>query len=437
MHDATSTTHRRVAVMVPTGRVDLVVPAELTVADLVPVVLELGRVAADTSGHGWHLGRVGRPALDPERSLPAAGVRDGDLLDLRPSTLSGVAPVFDEITDAAAAVAADSIHARRSFARPSALATAALLLALSVVQAWTGGSAASSAAVAVVLLVAACRVARRMRDHPVAVVLGSAAVGFSAAAVAVWAPGPDVATAVAATVAGVALVATRLVAAGRPVFVALAGTGLMVSAGRAASQLLSWSSTEAAAIAVVVAVAVLPLVPRVASRATGLRRAAWSGRAGVSGDGLPAVMASARRAVDTVAGLYAAVSVLGCGAGTVLTGAGGLAVVLGVVVPLVFLLRTRSVAVPTQAAALGLPAVLSLLVGGALIVRQLSVSPGVMTVGGVIVACMLLAVGRHEAGHHRPPSWGRVPRFVEGVSVLSVVPLAVAVVDGYRAVRHW
>jgi hypothetical protein len=186
-----------------------------------------------------------------------------------------------------------------------------------------------------------------------------------------------------------------------------------------------------------VGLAVLPSVPRVAARLAGLRRPGWSRPAGVAGGELAVVMAAARRAVDTVAGLYAAVSVAMSGAAVVLAGGGGPGVALAVAVAVALLTRSRTVDVPAQAAALGVPAAAASLTAGALWLRDATVAPEVGMLGAVALAGAALTAARVASAVHRPPMWDRGLRLVEAVSVLAVIPLAVAVADGYRFVRQW
>ena len=101
----------RVTVLAPRVRVDVALPSDVAIADLMPNLFDLTRVAAGDGGAahgGWCLSRVGEPELDPARSLAALEVLDGELLHLRPRQDSLPAPIYDEIVDAIAAAAAES-----------------------------------------------------------------------------------------------------------------------------------------------------------------------------------------------------------------------------------------------------------------------------------------------------------------------------------------
>jgi WXG100 protein secretion system (Wss), protein YukD len=80
----------------PAGRLDLAVPAEAPVADLLAPVAEALGVTCHGKGHGgWTLGLLGGDLLPAGESLVASGVRDGDVLVLgatAPAVASPVAP---------------------------------------------------------------------------------------------------------------------------------------------------------------------------------------------------------------------------------------------------------------------------------------------------------------------------------------------------------
>ena len=80
---ATGTTvFSRVTVVAPKTRIDLALPADVSVADLLPMLLEKAFEATPDGGArhgGWCLARLGDAPLDPNRTLDSLGVVDGDL----------------------------------------------------------------------------------------------------------------------------------------------------------------------------------------------------------------------------------------------------------------------------------------------------------------------------------------------------------------------
>src|SRR5947209_6182811 len=96
----------RLTVLSPRHRVDVALPADVPVAELVPMVLEL--VGEPEHGRAvlpmpWRLsGVVGGP-LPAAATLDELGVLDGELLRLGPAAPVPAAPVFDDPVDALAA----------------------------------------------------------------------------------------------------------------------------------------------------------------------------------------------------------------------------------------------------------------------------------------------------------------------------------------------
>ena len=103
---ATGTTvFSRVTVVAPKTRIDLALPADVSVADLLPMLLEKAFEATPDGGArhgGWCLARLGDAPLDPSRTLDSLGVVDGDLLQLRRNSDNPPPPLYDDVVDALA-----------------------------------------------------------------------------------------------------------------------------------------------------------------------------------------------------------------------------------------------------------------------------------------------------------------------------------------------
>ncbi|WP_031110615.1 EsaB/YukD family protein, partial [Streptomyces sp. NRRL S-146] len=79
----------RLTVRAPSVSVDLAVPADVPVADLLPTLLRYVGEEAEEAGldhAGWVLQRLGDAPLDEETTLGRAGLADGAVLYLRPHT---------------------------------------------------------------------------------------------------------------------------------------------------------------------------------------------------------------------------------------------------------------------------------------------------------------------------------------------------------------
>lgn len=107
---------RRVTVVAPRARMDVGLPLEATMAELVPQLVRM--VGAPTQpgpdSTGWVLSRVGEPPLSPGLTVSAASLRDGELLNLRPRPKYEAPLLFDDVVDAIASAA----QSRRGAWRP-------------------------------------------------------------------------------------------------------------------------------------------------------------------------------------------------------------------------------------------------------------------------------------------------------------------------------
>lgn len=104
---ATGTTvFSRVTVVAPTTRIDLALPSDVAVADLLPMVLDMARGITQDGGSrhgGWCLAKLGASQpLDPSQTLSSQGIVDGDMLQLRRRSDDPPPPLYDDVVDALA-----------------------------------------------------------------------------------------------------------------------------------------------------------------------------------------------------------------------------------------------------------------------------------------------------------------------------------------------
>ncbi|WP_425550176.1 type VII secretion integral membrane protein EccD, partial [Actinomycetospora succinea] len=95
---AAVTTASRVSVLAPRTRVDVALPPDVPLADLLPVLLDM----TGESGAGWTLAPLGQGPVDASRTLASLGVLDGDQLVLRRRADAAPPPLFDDVVDAVA-----------------------------------------------------------------------------------------------------------------------------------------------------------------------------------------------------------------------------------------------------------------------------------------------------------------------------------------------
>ena len=93
----------RVSVLAPRTRVDVALPPDVPLADLLPVLLDMtGESGAGARGGAWTLAPLGQGPVDPSRTLASLGVLDGDQLVLRRRADAAPPPLFDDVVDAVA-----------------------------------------------------------------------------------------------------------------------------------------------------------------------------------------------------------------------------------------------------------------------------------------------------------------------------------------------
>ena len=478
----------RVSVLAPRTRIDLALPADVAIADLVPAVLVLAGEPAGT-GPAWTLALLGHGPADPERTLAGLGVLDGDQLVLRPDDAAAPAPLYDDVVDAVAEVAPPAYRAwtpasaRRvgRVALGAALAVAVLTLVAVGRGPGTAGGAitAAVAGLGALAAVAGGATAARWFARPAtgAVV---AAAGVALAAVCGVAAVPVVPGGGADPVAGADLLAGAGVAhllLGAVLALVTAGLGLVSAgdAGRAGLVTLLAAAAGAGLLAVTALGAVVarglappgggPSAAAVAAGAGALAVLALAGlpRAGVALAHLPLppvpgsaeeladdpevadhaeIERRADRAHAALSGLVAGVGAVAAGAAGVLAAvpdpgwrgpAGGALAVLLVVL---LALRSRTYANAVHVSVL----LVTALAGGVAVVvaGTLALPPGAPRLVATAVAlgaAAAVATLAARAGTRSSPTLRRAVDVAEAVATAAVLPLALGVMDLYRAIR--
>ncbi|WP_189774141.1 type VII secretion integral membrane protein EccD, partial [Streptomyces tauricus] len=173
----------RLTVRAPSVSVDLAVPADVPVADLLPTLLRYVGEEAEEAGldhAGWVLQQLGDAPLDEETTLAHAGLSDGAVLYLRPHTEALPEARLDDLVDGIADTAGRRLNtwhpeAARALLVGTAVATvvAALALVLWPGTANSGFSRVAYAAVTGLLLLAgAGSASRAVGDRLSATALG-------------------------------------------------------------------------------------------------------------------------------------------------------------------------------------------------------------------------------------------------------------------------
>ncbi|MEU8996972.1 type VII secretion integral membrane protein EccD [Streptomyces caniferus] len=485
MRTSVGTGFRRVTVVAPDSRIDVALPENIAVSDVYPEVLRLTRQTQPADAPtGYYLFRSDGSALDSSRSLADQRVVDGEMLHLRPFAQSLPPAVYDEVSDAvASAVARDRRLWSDGMLRGAGLVGVGVLLALVGFVLWCADPLRHDmhslpgviAAVAGLLVSAFAGVrARVYRDQPSAVALGLGALPV------VWCAGsgivgPDAGQGagrlqfllgcIAALVVSVALIA--LSPHGDAPFI---GATFVTAAGTLASFLALVTeapAAQAAAVCLPVAIGLMAFLPALATRLARLPigyatpRSLAEREAGAGPDealsaedlvDVDGIAAQARRGHDLLLGLLggccavviAAAAVLGLSEsawGRLLTLAAGLAT----------LLRARLFRYTTQVACViiaGFGALALLVLGmalappagaltdfaaGARAQLDLRTIWLALALAGGVALLTLVALIVPKRG--LTPFWGRALDLTDGLLLLSLMPLCLAVLDLYGRAR--
>ncbi|MEV7727628.1 type VII secretion integral membrane protein EccD [Streptomyces sp. NPDC087917] len=495
MSTAEATGFCRVTVVAPDSRIDVALPEDIAVADVYPELLRLtGQTQPVGAPTGFHLVRRSGTVLDGARTLAAQRVLDGEVLSLRPFAESLPPAVFDDVSDAvASAVVRDRHRWSDDMLRGAGLAGAAVLLVLLGFVLWYadpvhhdmhGLPGVIAGAVGVLLTAAAGVRARVYRDRGSAVALGLAAlphllIAGSGLVAAGAGQGPGklqfLLGCACVLVASVALVA--LTPQGDAPFVAatfLAATGTLATFAAIAS---GGSATATAAVCAPVAIGLVAFLPGLSARFARLPIGYAAPQSAVEGYETPdrhdgaldpehaeapeagtpldadRIAAQARRGHEMLLGLVGGCAAVAVGSAAVLgfsddTWGRLLALATG----LAMLLRSRLFRYTSQvvcALAAGLASVGLLILGlalnppadllfelvryhdrGGLDLRTIWLSAAVIA-GAALLVGISLVIPRKGLS----PFWGRLLDLTEAAVLLSLVPLALAVLDVYGRAR--
>ncbi|MEW2397787.1 type VII secretion integral membrane protein EccD [Streptomyces sp. NPDC046862] len=280
----------RVTVRAPARTVDLAVPSDVPVADLLPTVIGYGGDDLEESGlehGGWVLQRLGGPPLDPESTLDSLGLRDGEALYLRPRTEALPEVHLDDLVDGISTTMRQrpygwSPEAGRRLLHGLAVATLALGVVFLAVPGSPGWLRALVALAAGLLLLAgAGSAARAVGDSAAGSMLGLMATPYFA--LAGWLlPGGELSGADGDAVLGARLLAASAAAGGAAVLALAAvgmypalflGTASIAVAGALGAVLIlvKLSPEQAAGAVVVVVVLFGGFVPSLSFRLSGMR----------------------------------------------------------------------------------------------------------------------------------------------------------------------
>lgn len=441
----------RLTVRAPSVTIDLAVPADVPVADLLPTLLRYVGEEAEEAGldhAGWVLQRLGDAPLDEETTLARAGLADGAVLHLRPHTEALPEARLDDLVDGMAETVGRRLHtwhagAARGLLVGTAVATVAAALVLVFRPGVTGSStkAALAAVAGLLLLAGAGSASRAVGDR-----LSATALGLLVApcfALVGWVlPGGDLTGPDAAEVVGARLLAAGAAAAGGAVLAlaatavgapALLATAVVAVATAVAGTLMGYTGLDAPAavalVATVVALAAGAVAP-FAFKLAGMRMPALPSSAGQLQEGIDPyagdeVAERTELAGRWVTALFAATGTIAAAALAVLTHHPDLPETLtALALTLLLLLHSRGLVHIGQRLTLAVPGILGLL----LLARAWAVdgdADGRVVVFGVLlaVAAALVTASWIVPGRRMLPYWGRAAELAHTGFAVALLPL--------------
>jgi type VII secretion integral membrane protein EccD len=455
-----STGLARVTISAPQRRVDVALPDGVPLAELLPDLLRHAGVGLADDGErhgGWLLRRADGTALSPASGLAGQGVHDGAVLHLVPARAQWPELEYDDVVEA---IAAGSRRYGLGWSpratRATALAAAGVVLVAGLVAVLSAGPpwpvpAFSAFAVAAALVVAGVMASRAYGDAGVGAALAAFGLPY-------------------AFVGGLLVLGTdeRLSALGRREYLlvgsatlllasAVAGVGVghalrLFVAGMTAgvlgtvSGLVGWFTSAAGAAAVVMSLLVtgVAAVPLLAIRLGKLPMPvlALPSDLSVTGRGMPAppdrerVFAAVARTDEMLTGMLLGIGVSAAAAAVVLLGGGVSGRMLVAVAATAFLLRARLFVTVRQRLPLlgaGLAGLGTLAVGA---LAGGSSADNVTVTAVLAVAALVVALAGVRYSARAPsPYLGRAADMLDALCVVSVVPVACAVLGLYGLAR--
>lgn len=461
---ATGTTvFSRVTVVAPRTRIDVALPADVAVADLLPMLLDMAREATPDGGvrhGGWCLAKLGDSPLDPARTLASLGVVDGELLQLRRRNENPPPPLYDDVVDAIAESDPDSFRpwTKETAQKFGHLAGALALIAAAVALFLSGpitvagqgsGLAAAIAAgvVAIAALATGATIARAYKAASTGVLIaacGSLPMAFVAGYHAVPGVGFNPKMLLASALLMIfAWGGILLIGQGITVFIAAATGGTLVALAFLVATFVDHPLAGVAAATGAVALAALSMLPRLTLQLAKIPPPVVPTNAEdlKEDTGFPEFAVIERRtavAHEYLTGMIIGTGVVAALAAIVAASADTVwGPIYGIIVAIVLMMRGRAYANGAQAVALlstGMVASAGILLGWLIDASELN---RIVFVFGtlLIIGAAALVLGVVFPGQKFSPPLRRTVDIVEAILIAAVVPVALAVMDMYAVFR--
>lgn len=450
----------RVTVAAPKRRMDVALPDNMLVGELLPHLL---RHAGDDLGEvgerhgGWVLRRATGGVLEATRNLSVQGVRDGELLHLAPRREDWPELAYDDVVEV---IASGARRAGRSWGgsatRRCGLAVAAAVLSFGLLTLVLSGPpwplpAGVALGMAAVLAIVGLLLSRAFSDATAGAAVAASGLPYAIAGGALLAAPSDIGLlrlgAPSLLLGSAALLVFSVigytgVAAVQRLF--MAGLAISVAGLLAAVLCLAgMSPSGSAAVTLTTVIGLLPGYPLFAS---------WLGRLPVPElpdrpeeilEDRPVprrsdVFAAVARATELLSGMLLAAAVTGVCATTILITVDGSipAQLLGFPAAAALLLRARLFALPQQR----VPLLVSGVVGMALLAfgNTLDADHGgrlLILLLIVVAAAAVLAASLVYSRRSPSPYLGRAADIIDVLAILALIPLACAVAGLFGAIQ--
>lgn len=451
----------RVTVAAPVRRMDVALPDNMIVAELLPHLL---RHAGDALGDsrerpgGWVLRRATGTTLEPQRNLAVQGVRDGELLHLTPVRDDWPELAYDDVVEV---IAGGARRAGRAWSGAATRRTGLVVAAITVLFGLVGLIAAGpgrslpavlAIVVAVALLVVGVLLSRAFADSSAGAIVAAAGLPYAFFGGA-WLVTPDGASFLGFGTAGLLLGSAVLLVISVLGNIGVAGLPRLFTAGIATAVagliasllgLAGLSPAGSAAVTLTVAIGMLPSYPVVAG---------WIGRLPfpelpnkaeeiLKDKPMPRradVFAAVVRAGEILTGLLLAASISGVVAIVYLMAdarstSSVLLVIDGVAA---LLLRARLLPTPQQR----VPLLVAGLIGTAVLGTGAAVAghgsaPGLLVLAGAMVIAAVALFSGLVFGRRAPsPYIGRAGDILDVLAIMALIPLACAVIGIFDSIR--
>jgi type VII secretion integral membrane protein EccD len=446
----------RVTVSTAQRRIDVALPEEVPLAELLPEVLRLAGESAADDGE-WHGGWVLRKAtgalLEPTRNLAAQGVRDGELLHLMPGREEWPEVEYDDVVEAIASGARRYGRAWSGAAtRRCALAVAAAAFGLALLDLGLTSPpwlvpALVALTVALALTMVGIALARAGGDAVAGAILAASGLPYALLGGVLLAT-PQQVTLGRLGTPEILVGSVALLVFGAVGYVGVAALSRLFAAGIAGGLfglaagvlgLTSLSTAGVTAVVVTVAIGLMPAYPLLSIRLGRLPLPTLPRRPEemLADEPRPPradVYAAVARADEILTGILLAVGAVALvGAAVLVRGGGDAAAVLTAVASLTLLSRARLLPTPRQRLPLivgGLGGVVLLVVAAA----RAADSNGrliVLLAATVVAGGLVLAAGLRYSRRPPSPYLGRLADFGDVLLIIALVPITCVIVGFY------